>query len=90
MGLRIIIPPLTSETMNIVKNSSVAFAVSVAELTFFSRQAGEETSAPIEIYLAATVLYAVSAFAVNRVMNVIERRTRVPGFVAAGGTGGGH
>jgi glutamate/aspartate transport system permease protein len=90
MGLRIIIPPLTSETMNIVKNSSVAFAVSVAELTFFSRQAGEETSAPIEIYLAATVLYAVSAFAVNRVMSVIERRTRVPGFVAAGGTGGGH
>ena len=90
MGLRIIIPPLTSETMNIVKNSSVAFAVSVAELTFFSRQAGEETSAPIEIYLAATLLYAVSAFAVNRVMNVIERRTRVPGFVAAGGTGGGH
>jgi glutamate/aspartate transport system permease protein len=90
MGLRIIIPPLTSETMNIVKNSSVAFAVSVAELTFFSRQAGEETSAPIEIYLAATVLYAVSAFAVNRVMNVIERRTRVPGFVAAGAAGGGH
>ena len=90
MGLRIIIPPLTSEAMNIVKNSSVAFAVSVAELTFFSRQAGEETSAPIEIYLAATVLYAVSAFAINRVMNVIEQRTRVPGFVAAGGTGGGH
>jgi glutamate/aspartate transport system permease protein len=84
MGLRIVIPPLTSETMNIVKNSSVAFAVSVAELTFFSRQAGEETSAPIEMYLAATVLYGVSAFAVNRVMSVIERRTRVPGFVAAG------
>ncbi len=90
MGLRIIIPPLTSEAMNIVKNSSVAFAVSVAELTFFSRQAGEETSAPIEIYLAATVLYAVSAFAINRVMSVVERRTRVPGFVAAGGAGGGH
>ena len=90
MGLRIIIPPLTSEAMNIVKNSSVAFAVSVAELTFFSRQAGEETSAPIEIYLAATVLYALSAFAINRVMTLIERRTRVPGFVAAGGTGGGH
>ena len=90
MALRIVIPPLTSESMNIVKNSSVAFAVSVAELTFFSRQAGEETSAPIEIYLAATVLYAVSAFAVNRVMSVIERRTRVPGFVAAGGTGGGN
>ena len=90
MGLRIVIPPLTSEAMNIVKNSSVAFAVSVAELTFFARQAGEETSAPIEMYLAVTALYALSAFAVNRVMNLIERRTRVPGFVAAGGMSGGH
>lgn len=90
MALRIVIPPLTSESMNIVKNSSVAFAVSIAELTFFARQSGEETSAPVEMYLAATVLYAISAFAINRVMGVVESRTRVPGFVAAGGMGGGH
>ncbi|MBI5279540.1 MAG: amino acid ABC transporter permease [Burkholderiales bacterium] len=90
MALRIVIPPLTSESMNIVKNSSVAFAVSIAELTFFARQSGEETSAPVEMYLAVTVLYAISAFAINRVMKVIETRTRVPGFVAAGGMGGGH
>jgi glutamate/aspartate transport system permease protein len=88
MALRIVIPPLTSESMNIVKNSSVAFAVSIAELTFFARQSGEETSAPVEMYLAATVLYAISAFAINRVMGWIESRTRVPGFVAAGGMGG--
>ena len=88
MALRIVIPPLTSESMNIVKNSSVAFAVSIAELTFFARQSGEETSAPVEMYLAATVLYAISAFAINRVMGFIENRTRVPGFVAAGGMGG--
>ena len=90
MGLRIIIPPLTSESMNIIKNSSVAFAVSITELTFFARQSGEETAAPVEMYLAATVLYAISAFAMNRVMGLIERRTRVPGFVAAGNIGGGH
>jgi glutamate/aspartate transport system permease protein len=90
MALRIVIPPLTSESMNIVKNSSVAFAVSIAELTFFARQSGEETSQPVQMYLAVTILYAVSAFAVNRVMGWIERRSRVPGFVAAGGLGGGH
>jgi glutamate/aspartate transport system permease protein len=90
MALRIVIPPLTSESMNIVKNSSVAFAVSIAELTFFARQSGEETSAPVQMYLAVTVLYAISAFAINRVMSFIEKRSRVPGFVAAGGMGGGH
>ena len=40
--------------MNIIKNSSVAFAVSIAELTMFAMQAQEETSRGIEIYLAVT------------------------------------
>jgi glutamate/aspartate transport system permease protein len=89
MALRIILPPLTSESMNLLKNSSVAFAVSIAELTMFAMQAQEETSRGMEIYLAVTLLYASSAFAVNRVFALIERRLRVPGFIASG-TGGGH
>lgn len=90
MAFRIILPPLTSESMNLLKNSSVAFAVSIAELTMFAMQAQEETSRGIEIYLAVTGLYALSAFAVNRIFAYIERRVQVPGFIAAGGTGGGH
>jgi len=88
MAFRIIIPPLTSETMNIFKNSSVAFAVSVAELTMFAMQAQEETSRGIEIYLAVTGLYIISAFAINRIMSFIEKRSRVPGFIASSGAGG--
>lgn len=90
MAFRIIIPPLTSESMNLLKNSSVAFAVSIAELTMFAMQAQEETSRGIEIYLAVTALYAVSAFAVNRVMAFVEKKVQIPGFVVAGSTGGGH
>ena len=90
MAFRIIVPPLTSETMNIFKNSSVAFAVSVAELTMFAMQAQEETSRGIEVYLAVTGLYIVSAFAINRIMAFIEKRVRIPGMVVAGGAGGGH
>ena len=88
MAFRIIIPPLTSETMNIFKNSSVAFAVSVSELTMFAMQAQEETSRGVEVYLAVTGLYIVSAFAINRIMAFIEKRARIPGFVVAGGSGG--
>ncbi len=90
MAFRIILPPLTSESMNLLKNSSVAFAVSIAELTMFAMQAQEETSRGVEVYLAVTVLYAISAFAVNRVFSWIERRVRIPGFIVVGGTGGGH
>jgi glutamate/aspartate transport system permease protein len=81
MAFRIVIPPLTSESMNIVKNSSVAFAVSIAELTMFALQAGEETSRNIEMYLVVTILYFISAFAINRVALFIEKRVQVPGMI---------
>ncbi len=81
MAFRIVIPPLTSESMNIIKNSSVAFAVSIAELTMFAMQAGEETSRNVEMYLAVTGLYFVSAFSINRVALFIENRVRVPGMI---------
>ena len=84
MAFRIVIPPLTSESMNIVKNSSVAFAVSIAELTMFAMQAQEETSRGIEVYLAVTALYFVSAFAINRLALFIENRVQVPGMIGIG------
>jgi len=90
MAFRIIMPPLTSESMNLLKNSSVAFAVSIAELTMFAMQAQEETSRGVEIYIAVTALYAISAFAVNRAMALIEKKMQIPGLVVVGATGGGH
>jgi glutamate/aspartate transport system permease protein len=81
MAFRIVIPPLTSESMNIVKNSSVAFAVSIAELTLFALQAGEETSRNVEMYLAVTLLYFISAFTINRLALFIENRVQVPGMI---------
>jgi glutamate/aspartate transport system permease protein len=84
VAFRIIIPPLTSESMSIVKNSSVAFAVSIAELTMFAMQVQEETSRGIEIYLAVTGLYFVSSFAINLIARFIERRVMVPGMLGGG------
>ena len=90
MAYRIVVPPLTSESMNIIKNSSVAFAVSVTELTMFAMQAQEETSRGIEIYLAVTVLYFISAFAVNRFALFLEQRLAIPGTALAKAGAGGH
>jgi glutamate/aspartate transport system permease protein len=81
MAFRIVIPPLTSESMNIIKNSSVAFAVSVSELTMFARQAGEETSQPVLMFFAVTLLYFISAFVVNRILKWVEVKARVPGMI---------
>lgn len=83
-ALRVIMPTLTSEAMSIIKNSSVAFAVSISELTLFAMQAQEETSRGLEIYLAVTLLYAISAWGVNRSMVWAERRLQLPSAAQPG------
>lgn len=78
MAFRIVIPPLTTEAMAVVKNSAVAFAVSVTELTMFALQVQEETARGVEVYLAVTGLYFVSAFAINRLFVAVDTRLRIP------------
>ncbi len=84
MAFRIIIPPLTSETMNLIKNSSIALTIGLAELTFRSREMGEYTFNFFEAFTAATLVYIVIAMSANRVMAWVERRAAVPGYIAGG------
>jgi len=85
MALRIVIPPLTSETMNLIKNTSIALTIGLAELTFRTREMGEYTFRFFEAFTAATLIYIAIAMAANRVMAAVERRTSVPGYIASGG-----
>ena len=79
VALRVVLPTITSEAMNIVKNSSVAYAIGVTEMIYFATQVGEETSMHGTMYFGATVLYFISAFAINRLAAVVEKRTRLAG-----------
>ncbi len=85
MAFRIIIPPLTSETMNLIKNSSIALTIGLTELTFRSRELGEYTFNFFEAFTAATLVYITIAMTANRVMAIVERRFAVPGYIATGG-----
>lgn len=80
-ALRIVVGPLTSELMNTFKNSSVAYAIGLMELTFQARQMQEDSEQGIETYLAVTLLYVLCALVANRGMAWIEARTRVPGML---------
>ena len=81
MAYRIILPPLTSEFMNIFKNTSVALTIGLLELTAQARAMNEYTFAGFETFTAATVLYIVLALVVNRGMAWVERNVRVPGYI---------
>lgn len=84
MAYRIIIPPLTSESMNLVKNSAVAYSIGLAELFFRTREMGEMTFRYFAAFGAATLLYVAVAFSINRVMAWVERATAVPGYIGGG------
>ena len=84
-AFRIILPPLTSEFMNVIKNSSVALTIGLMELTGRARAMQEMTFQVFEAFAAATVLYLLTNLVVVLGMRLLERKVRVPGLIAAGG-----
>ena len=81
MAYRIILPPLTSEFLNIIKNSAVALTIGLMELTARARAMQEFTFQVFEAFTAATVIYLIINIVVTFGMRWIERKSAVPGFI---------
>jgi glutamate/aspartate transport system permease protein len=90
MAFRIIMPPLTSETMNLIKNTSVALTIGLIELTAAARSMQEFTFQVFEAFTAATVIYIIVNLIAVNLMRWLERRIAVPGFIGPAVGGGGH
>ena len=82
VALRLIVPPMTNESLNLLKNSSVALTISVAELTFQTRQIETYTAKAIEALTAGTLIYLVLCLSIATVMNRVERRFAIPGLIS--------
>jgi polar amino acid transport system permease protein len=87
IALRLIVPPATNETLNLLKNSSVALTISVAELTFQTRQIETYTAKAFEALAAGTLIYLALCLAIAAVMSQVERRVAIPGLIARGQSG---
>ena len=81
MAFRIILPPLTSEFLNIIKNSAVALTIGLMELTARARSMQEFSFQVFEAFTAATILYLMLNAVVTIGMRVLERRVAVPGYM---------
>ena len=84
MAYRIILPPLTSEFLNTIKNTSVALTSGLLELTGRARSMQEFSFQVFEAFTAATLLYLAINAVVVMGMRVIERRAAVPGYSIGG------
>ena len=84
-AFRIVLPPLTSEFMNVIKNSSVALTIGLLELTGRARAMQEFSFHVFEAFATATVLYLLTNLIVVLLMRALENKVRVPGLIAASG-----
>lgn len=85
ISFRLIVPPMTSEFLTVFKNSSLALTIGLLELTAQSQQIAEYTFQSFEAYTAATVIYVLIALTATILMTVLERFTRIPGYVGKDG-----
>jgi glutamate/aspartate transport system permease protein len=82
MAFRIILPPLTSEFLNTIKNTSVAITIGLVELTGEARSMQEFSFQVFEAFTAATVLYLLLNVVVVIAMRFVESAVAVPGYIS--------
>jgi len=80
-AFRIIIPPLTSEFLNIFKNSSVASLIGLMELLAQTKQTAEFTANMFEAFTLATLIYFVLNMSLMTFMSWVEKKVRIPGMM---------
>lgn len=81
MAMRLVVPPLTSEFLNIFKNSAVCSTLGLLELAAQGRQLVDYTAQPYESFIAVTAAYLAINIVVMTAMRRLEQRIAVPGYI---------
>ena len=82
IAFRVILPPLTSEFLSTIKNTSVAITIGLIELTGQARAMQEFSFQVFEAFTAATVLYLLVNIVVVIGMRLLERQVAIPGYIS--------
>jgi polar amino acid transport system permease protein len=77
-ALRLAIPPWSNEASIVLKDSSLVYAIGVAEILRRAQQISASTQQPFLAFGAAALIYFVLVFGANRLLDLFERRTRIP------------
>jgi general L-amino acid transport system permease protein len=77
-ALRVIVPPLTSQYLNLLKNSSLAIAIGYPDLFNVSTTVANQTGQPVAVMVLVMVVYLVLSLIGSAIMNVVNRRVQLP------------
>jgi general L-amino acid transport system permease protein len=76
-ALRVIIPPLTSQYLNLAKNSSLAIAIGYPDLFSVAKTVINQTGASIEVILIMMLSYLSMSLFTSVLMNIYNSRVRL-------------
>jgi polar amino acid transport system permease protein len=77
-ALRLAIPPWSNEASIVLKDSSLVYALGVSEILRRAQQLSATTQQPFMAFGAAALIYFVLVFTTNRLLDLLDRRTRIP------------
>ncbi len=72
-ALRLIVPPLTSQYLNLAKNSSLAVAVGYPDIYYVASASLEDTGRSVEIVLLLMAIYLTMSLLISSLMNLYNR-----------------
>ena len=77
---RIIVPPMTSEMMNLVKNSAIASTIGLVDMAAQANKLLDYSAHAYESFTAITLAYVAINAIIMLVMSLVERKVRLPGM----------
>ncbi|HEY5191997.1 MAG TPA: amino acid ABC transporter permease, partial [Candidatus Deferrimicrobium sp.] len=77
-AVRLTIPPLINQFLNLMKNSSLAMTIGVAELMYQARQVESYTFKGFEAFSAATLVYVALSFTITGLMTLYDKKVLQP------------
>ena len=80
LALRVTMPAMTNNLVNLVKTTTLAYAIAVPELVYMSAQIWSEQVNVPEMMVVLLVCYVAIVGIINQGMQWLEHRLRVPGF----------
>jgi polar amino acid transport system permease protein len=80
MAIRVCLPALGNNLVNLVKTTNLAYAIAVPELLYVSKQIWSDATNVREMMLFVLVAYLSLVFVLVGVLHRIERRLAIPGF----------
>ena len=77
-AIRVTVPPLVNQFLNLTKNSSLAMTIGVAELTYQARQVESYSFKGFEAFTAATLIYLAISVVITSLVHVYDKRVLNP------------